>query len=88
MEQQAACRVTASTILSIISAALAVARWLISYADQQKWMAAGAAGAALKGLQEADEAISTANKAREAVRSELTRDPAKLRDADEFSRPD
>ena len=79
---------TASTILSIISAAFAIARWLIGYAEQQKWMAAGAAEAALKGLQEADAAISTANKAREAVRSELTRDPSKLRDDDEFRRPD
>ena len=88
MEQQAACRVTASTIISIISAVFTVARWLVGYAEQQKWLAAGAAEAALKGLQEADEAISTANKAREAVRSELTRDPAKLRDDDGFRRPD
>ena len=79
---------TASTILSILSAVFTVARWLISYADQQKWMAAGAAEAALKGLKEADEAISTANKAREAVRSELNRNPASLRDDDEFRRPD
>jgi hypothetical protein len=43
--------VTASTILSIISAVFAVARWLIGYAEQQKWMAAGAAEAALKGLR-------------------------------------
>jgi hypothetical protein len=80
--------VTASTILSIISAVFAVARWLISYADQQKWMAAGAAEAALRGLKEADEAIQTANKARAAVHSELTRDPTKLRDDDGFKRPD
>ena len=79
---------TASTILSIISAVFTVAHWLIGYAEQQKWMAAGAAEAALKGLQEADAAISTANKAREAVRSELTRDPSKLRDDDGYQRPD
>ena len=80
---------TASTILSIISAAFAVARWLISYADQQKWMAAGAAEAALKGLQEADAAISTANKARADMHDANTRDPAGvLRDDDGFRRPD
>ena len=79
---------TATTFLSIISAVFTVARWLIGYAEQQRWMAVGAAEAALKGLKEADAAISTANKAREAVRSDLARDPAKLRDNDEFRRPD
>lgn len=81
-------RVTASTILSIISAVFAVARWLIGYAEQQKWMAAGAAEAALKGLQEADAAISTANKAREDVRDNIARNPERLRDDDSFRRPD
>jgi hypothetical protein len=81
--------VTASTILSIISAVFTVARWLISYADQQKWMAAGAAEAALKGLKEADAAISTANKARADMHDANTRDPASiLRDDDSFRRPD
>jgi hypothetical protein len=80
--------VTASTILSIISAVFTVAKWLIGYAEKQKWMAAGAAEAALKGLQEADAAIANANKAREAVRSDLARNPDKLRDPDDFSRPD
>jgi hypothetical protein len=80
--------VTASTILSIISAVFTVARWLISYADQQKWMAAGAAEAALKGIQEADAAISTANKARADMRDAITRNPDKLRDDDGFQRPD
>lgn len=79
---------TASTILTLLSAVFTVARWLVGYAEKQKWMAAGAAEAALKGLKEADEAISTANKAREAVRSELNRDPASLRNDDDFRRPD
>jgi hypothetical protein len=79
---------TASTILTLISAAFTVARWLIGYAEKQQWMAAGAAEAALRGLKDADVAISTAQNAREAVRSELTRDPAKLRDDDEFKRSD
>lgn len=79
---------TASTILSILSAVLAVARWLVGYAEQKKWMEAGAAEAALKGLQEADAAISTANKARADMRDDLTRNPDKLRDDDDFRRPD
>jgi ABC-type uncharacterized transport system YnjBCD ATPase subunit len=81
--------VTASTILSIISAVFAVARWLIGYAEKQKWMEAGAAEAALKGLQEADAAISTANKARADMRDANTSDPSSiLRDDDGFRRPD
>lgn len=79
---------TASTILSILSAVFAVARWLIGYAEQKKWMAAGAAEAALKGLQEADAAISTANKARADMRDTLINHPDKLRDDDSFRRPD
>lgn len=80
---------TASTILSIISAVFTVARWLIGYAEKQKLMAAGAAEAALKGLQEADDAISAANKARADMHDANTRDPASiLRDDDGFKRPD
>lgn len=79
---------TASTILSILSAVFTVAKWLVGYAEKQKWMAAGAAEAALKGLKEADEAISTANQAREAVRNELNRNPAGLRDDDGYKRSD
>ena len=79
---------TASSVLSILSAVFAVARWLIGYAEQQKWMAAGAAEAALKGLKEADAAISTANKARTDMRDTLVKHPDKLRDDDEFRRPD
>jgi ABC-type uncharacterized transport system YnjBCD ATPase subunit len=80
--------VTASTIISLISAVLALARWLVGKAEQNKWMEAGATEAALKGLQEADDAISLANKARADMRDTLTRNPERLRDEDEFSRPD
>jgi hypothetical protein len=81
--------VTASTILSIISAVFSVAKWLISYAEQQKWMQAGAAEAALKGLQEADAAIAAANKARADMHDANTRDPSSvLRNDDGFRRPD
>ena len=79
---------TASSIISLLSAVFAVARWLIGYAEKQKWMAAGAAEAALKGLQEADAAIAAANKARADVRDNLTRNPERLRDDDDFRRPD
>lgn len=79
---------TVSTIISIISAVLAVARWLVGYAEQKKWMEAGAAEATLKGLQDADKAIAAANQARAAVRDTLTRNPDQLRDDDGFKRPD
>jgi hypothetical protein len=80
---------TASTIISLLSAVFAVARWLIGYAEKQKWMEAGAAEAALKGLKEADDAISAANKARADMHDANTRDPAGvLRDDDGFRRPD
>jgi hypothetical protein len=80
--------VTASTILSIISAVFTVAKWLIGYAEKQKWMAAGAAEAALKGLQEADAAIAVANKARADMHDTLTHNPDRLRDDDPDRRPD
>ncbi|MEH2501255.1 hypothetical protein V1290_000066 [Bradyrhizobium sp. AZCC 1578] len=80
---------TASTILSIISGVLALARWLVGYAEQKKWMEAGAAEATLKGLQDADEAIKAGNEARAAARATHTNDPASiLRDDDGFKRPD
>jgi hypothetical protein len=79
---------TALTIIKLITVVLAVAKILVSLAERNKWMAAGAAAATLKGLQDADAAINSANQAREAVRSELTRDPSKLRDDDEFRRTD
>ena len=79
---------TASTIISLLSAVFAVAKWLVGYLEKQKWIDAGAAEATLKGLQEADEAIAAANQAREIVRSELNRNPEKLRDDDGFQRSD
>lgn len=79
---------TASAIVSIISAVLAIARFLLEYAQQKKWMEAGAAMAALKGLQDADNAIAKANAARAAVRDDAVRHPERLRDDDGFRRPD
>ena len=80
---------TASTIITLISAVLALARFLVGWAEKQKWMEAGAAAATLKGLQDADEAINSANKARADMHDTNTRDPASiLRDDDGFKRPD
>lgn len=79
---------TISTVLSIISAAFAIARFFISYAEQKKWMEAGAAQAALQGIKDADNAIANAREARERVRSDIAADPKRLRDHDEFERPD
>ena len=79
---------TASTIISIISAVLAIARWLVGYAEQNKWLKAGAAEATLKGLQDADAAIAAANQARADVRDTIARNPDSLRDDDGYRRPD
>lgn len=80
---------TASTIISLLSAVFAVAKWLVGYLDKQKWMEAGAAEAALKGIQDADAAINAANKARADMHDTNIRDPASvLRDDDGYRRPD
>ncbi len=80
---------TASTIITLISAVLAIAKLLVSFAERNKWMEAGAAAATLKGLQDADAAITSANKARADMHDTNTRDPASvLRDDDGFKRPD
>lgn len=80
---------SASAVLSIISAVFALARMLVSYADQQKWMEQGAAEVILKSLKESDDAILRAKNAREAVRVGAQRDPASvLRDDDGFRRSD
>jgi hypothetical protein len=79
---------TVSAAISILSAVLAIARFLVEYFEKQKWIDQGSAEATLKGLQEADAAIAAANKARADVRDTLTRNPDKLRDDDGFQRPD
>lgn len=80
---------TVATALSLISAVLAIARSLIQWAEQNKWMEAGAAQAALQGLREADDAIAKARQARQDVRNSIARDPdGVLRDDDGFKRKD
>lgn len=79
----------ASTIISILSAVLAIARFLVGYVQQQKWIEAGAAEAALKSLQDADAAIKLAIDARAAARATNTDNPnSVLSDDDGFRRPD
>jgi hypothetical protein len=79
---------TAAAAISIISALLGIARVLTNYAEQQKWINAGAAAATLQGLQDADVAISKATKARELVRANSVRDPSSIMRDDQFKRPD
>lgn len=78
-----------TTIIGLISAVLAIARSLIQWAEQNKWIEAGAAQAALAGLREADDAIFKARQARQDVRANNARDPdGVLRDDDGFKRKD
>ena len=78
----------ATSILGIISAVLAIVKFFVEYAQQQKWIDAGTAQATLKGLQDANDAIQRAAQARELVRLNNARDPDSiLRDDDGFRRP-
>ena len=80
---------TASAIISIISAVLAIARALVDYAHQRKWMDAGAAEATLKGISDADAAIKKGMDARAAARDNAAKHPDSVRnDDDGFKRPD
>jgi hypothetical protein len=76
------------SIFSAIAAFFGFLRDLLSGKRREEDRQAGAAEAVLKGNQEADEAISAANKARADVRDTLNRNPDRLRVEDEFSRPD
>lgn len=79
---------TVASIISILSAVLAIVKFFVEYAQQQKWIDAGTAQATLKGLQDADDATQRAAKARELVRLNNARDPSGiLRDDDGFRRP-
>jgi uncharacterized membrane protein len=75
-------------IISAVAAFFNAIRALIGLQNRQADRDAGAAEAVVNGNKQADETISEANDAREDVRSELARDPDRLRDEDEFSRPD
>jgi ABC-type uncharacterized transport system YnjBCD ATPase subunit len=76
------------SIASAIAAIVGFLRDLLGWKRREEDRQAGRDEAILEGNLQADEAISAANQAREAVNSELVRDPSKLRAEDEFSRPD
>ncbi len=77
-----------ATILSIVSTLLGIAKWFISYSEQQKWIEIGESRAILKGLQDCDEVIKDARAARQAVRDQHMRDPDSIMRDDKFTRPD
>ncbi len=74
--------------LGLITAILKVVVGLTNWLHDQKLIDAGTNAAIVKGMQDADEAIDRAKKARELVRADVAagNDP-RLRD-DEFKRPD
>lgn len=76
------------TVLKLILALISLVRLLVTWAEQKKWMELGAAQAALKGLKDSDDAIQKAKSAREAVRSDLERNPDNVLRDDEFTRKD
>lgn len=81
--------VSLSTILSIISASLAILRWFVNYSQQQKWIQQGEADVILAALQNADENIKNAKQARQVVRDNANRNPSSvLQDDDGFQRTD
>ena len=75
-------------IASAVAAFFGFLRDLLSGKRREEDRQAGRDEAVLEGNLKADEAISAANQARDAVRSELARDPSGLRDDDENRRPD
>jgi hypothetical protein len=64
--------VSLSTIISIVSASLALLRWFVNYSQQQKWLEQGEADTILKALQSADENVKNAKQARQDVRDQLS----------------
>ncbi len=77
-----------TTILSIVSALLAIAKWFVSYSEQQKWIEIGALRATQKGLEDCEQTIKEARAARKAVRDEHVRDPDSIMRDDKYQRPD
>jgi hypothetical protein len=76
------------SIASAVAAIVGFLRDLLGWKRREEDRQAGRDEAILKGNQQADELISAATQARDAVRSELARDPSKLRDDDDNRRPD
>jgi len=81
--------VTISSAIAILSALLAIVRTFTGWLADKQLLDAGSAQAVLKGLQDADDAISRATKARELVRLDAARNPSGvLNNDDGFKRPD
>jgi hypothetical protein len=77
-----------ATILSIVSGAIGLLKWFVSYSEQQKWIEIGASRAILKGLEDCEQVISEARAARKAVRDDHNRDPDSIMRDDKYQRPD
>ncbi len=77
-----------ATILSIVSALLGIAKWFISYSEQQKWIEIGESRAILKGFEDCEQVIKDARATRQAVRDEHLRDPDSIMRHDQHERPD
>lgn len=77
---------SAATIIGIISAILSIAKFFVETAQQNKWIDAGSAQATLKGMQDANDALTRAQKARELVRADIAADPSSVRKPDPFER--
>jgi len=78
--------VTASAIITLVSALLSIVKLIADYAVSKKWMDAGTAQAVAKGLQDATDAIARANAARDLVRADIARDPDSVLSDDGFRR--
>jgi hypothetical protein len=77
---------TATAIVGIVSALLAIVRLIADYAVSRQWMDAGTALAVAKGLTDANDAIARARAARDLVRADLARDPSGVLSDDGFRR--
>ena len=77
---------TASAIITLVSALLSIIRSIADYAVSRKWMDAGTAQAIAKGLTDANDAIARANAARDLVRADIARDPGSVLSDDGFRR--
>ena len=77
---------TSTTIIGLLSALLSIVKLIAEYAVSKRLMAAGAAEAILKGVQDAQATVARATAARDLVRADLERDPAGILSDDGFRR--
>ncbi len=76
------------TWLAILKAVLTMASALTSWMQERRLVDSGRAQVISENLRCALDEIGKANVARDAVRRDVERDPAKVRDDDSFKRPD